>query len=88
MVILGVGGGDWLVNPLSIGFLMASSNAYSITNVIDSETVSTIHNISKVWVLLSSPHRRVQNDKVLLTADPGELDNKMWLHDQGTGLGP
>ena len=46
MVILEVGEGDWLVNPLSIGFLMASLNAYSITNVIDSETVSMIHNSS------------------------------------------
>ena len=39
MVILGVGVGDWLVNPLPIGFLMASQNAYFIT-------VSTIHNSS------------------------------------------
>ena len=85
MVILGVGSGDWLVNPLSIGFLMASSNAYSgpsRMSLIQKRCRRSITAV-QVWVPLSSPHRRVQNDRVLLTADPEELDNKIWLHDQG-----
>ena len=83
MVILGVGvGTGWLTHCPWGSWWYHRMHTPSQMSLIQKRCWRSITAV-QVWVPLSSPHRRVQNDRVLLTVDPGELDNKMWLHDQG-----